>query len=161
MADLDHARITVTVDRHGRPIDLGGFHPADPWAERAGCRVAEYVRADVHAEVARERDEAVVERDVMRKANVTPDDADRPYGQSVEYWQDKALDYASGWDKRTAELAALKRVHEQAQRVIDQLIEAGADMAGTLDALLEADVRGRWVRQVAAAREFLEARDAA
>lgn len=56
----------------------------------------------------RERDVAILERDEMRRANVTPEDADRPLGQSVEYWQDRALDYATAYDNARIEIAQLK-----------------------------------------------------
>lgn len=56
----------------------------------------------------RERDAAILERDEMRKANVTPEDAGRPLGQSVEYWQDRALDYATAHDKARVEIAQLR-----------------------------------------------------
>jgi hypothetical protein len=66
--------------------------------------------------VRRERDEAraearaaIRERDEMRRANVTPEDADRPLGQSVEYWQDRALDYATALDKARQRIRALEK----------------------------------------------------
>lgn len=57
----------------------------------------------------RERDIAILERDEMRRANITPEDADRPLGQSVEYWQDRCLDHATALDEARREIAELKR----------------------------------------------------
>jgi predicted nucleic acid-binding Zn-ribbon protein len=57
----------------------------------------------------RERDEAILERDEMRRANITGDDEARPLGQSVEYWQDRALDHATHMDRAHVELVASKR----------------------------------------------------
>lgn len=72
------------------------------------------VLAKDYDKMVRERDEAIAERDEMRRANVTPEDADRPYGQSVEYWQDRALDYATFYDRLRVELAQLKREQSEA-----------------------------------------------
>lgn len=47
---------------------------------------------------------AILERDELRRANVTPADADRPLGQSVEYWQDRCLDHATALDRCRSEL---------------------------------------------------------
>lgn len=47
---------------------------------------------------------AILERDEMRRANVTPEDADRPLGQSVEYWQDRCLDHATALDDARQQL---------------------------------------------------------
>lgn len=54
-------------------------------------------------DVERERDIAILERDEMRKANITPEDAARPLGQSVEYWQDRCLDHATAFDNARIE----------------------------------------------------------
>lgn len=62
----------------------------------------------------RERDEAIKERDIMRGANVTPEDAERPLGQSVEFWQDRALDYATHSDRQFIRIKELEREATQA-----------------------------------------------
>lgn len=61
------------------------------------------------AELERELREAVIERDEMRRANVTPEDAGRPLGQSVEYWQDRCLDHATHLDRSRVRVAELER----------------------------------------------------
>lgn len=83
---------------------------------RARCDEWDLAYANLELRVARaaaearaERDAAILERDEMRKANVTPEDTDRPLGQSVEYWQDRALDYATAHDKARVEIAQLRR----------------------------------------------------
>lgn len=66
--------------------------------ERTSCFVCGGEVEQVRMVLASELAVAVRERDIMRKANVTHDDAQRPLGQSVEYWQDKALDWAGSSD---------------------------------------------------------------
>lgn len=56
----------------------------------------------------RDRDQLMAERDEMRRANVTPEDADRPLGQSVEYWQDRCLDHATALDDMRVRAALLR-----------------------------------------------------
>lgn len=68
-----------------------------------------FVSAIEADELRAERDEAIRERDEMRKANITPDDADRPLGQSVEYWQDRCLDHATALDRARVEIAELRK----------------------------------------------------
>lgn len=42
--------------------------------------------------------QAILERDEMRRANITQEDTTRPFGQSVAYWQDRCLDHATALD---------------------------------------------------------------
>lgn len=69
--------------------------------------------------------EAIRERDEMRRANVTPEDADRPLGQSVEYWQEKALDYVTDADRKRVEASL-------ARHALGAFIEATAGPVGRL-----------------------------
>jgi hypothetical protein len=62
---------------------------------------------------------AIVERDEMRRANVTPEDADRPLGQSVRYWQDRCLDHATALD--------------DARQRLRGAVEAGDAMASAIE----------------------------
>lgn len=84
---------------HGGSIILTGNARLASEMKALGDTLVEYVRADLHRE-------AILERDELRRANVTPDDADRPLGQSVEYWQDRALDHATALDRASLQLAA-------------------------------------------------------
>ena len=68
----------------------------DDWVRRTGEAVSRAQRAEA-------------ERDEMRKANITPEDADRPLGQSVEYWQDRTLDHATAYDEMQARATRAER----------------------------------------------------
>lgn len=81
--------------------------------------------ADRESALIVERDEAIRERDVMRKANITPEDAARPLGQSVEYWQDRALDFATHGDRKYAEAMAARADRD----ALLEAIEAERDLA--------------------------------
>ena len=58
---------------------------------------------------ASEVERLTIERNEMRRANITPEDAARPLGQSVEYWQDRCLDHASALDETRVKLKATER----------------------------------------------------
>jgi hypothetical protein len=75
-----------------------------------------------------ERDRAIRERDAdraelaeMRGANITLEDADRPLGQSVEYWQDRTLDHATALDKARVDLAEAVTERDAARKERDHL----------------------------------------
>lgn len=70
----------------------------------AGAFNVECAEREIEVAPVAERDEAIRERDELRAANITPEDADRPLGQSVEYWQDRCLDYATALDRARAQL---------------------------------------------------------
>lgn len=69
----------------------------------------------------RENERLTGERDEMRRANVTPEDRERPLGQSVEYWQDRCLDHAAALDESRIRVRELERENEQLRRKIGQL----------------------------------------
>lgn len=69
----------------------------------------------------RENERLTGERDEMRRANVTPEDRERPLGQSVEYWQDRCLDHATALDESRIRVRELERENDQLRRKIGQL----------------------------------------
>jgi hypothetical protein len=91
----------------------------------------------------REVERLTIERDEMRRANVTPEDADRPLGQSVEYWQDRCLDLASALDDARVKLRAAEREGERLRGLLAEAVpwldhepDEGRELARRIEAAL-------------------------
>jgi predicted nucleic acid-binding Zn-ribbon protein len=85
-------------------------------------------------ELEAERDAAICERDEMRAANITPEDAGRPLSQSVEYWQDRCLDHATALDAERARRKHLEKQHDEALEALSLLARDFLAYAGQNDA---------------------------
>lgn len=127
-------------------------------AERSTFKAMLEKFADDGSPVQRELADAMLERDAMREANAAGDADGLPLAQTVGYWQDKALDYATTsdhlrveWKQAEAERDARPDLTPEEQAVIiqdlDYSIEQWADNHDGYDG-----VRGLYARESARAK---------